>query len=76
MNPAIFPPGSIRRAVAAFGDAWTADFISPAFECPPMRAELRDTMVMNDCGALASRDRGATMPARAYIQINRDEVAS
>lgn len=74
MSAARFPAGSVRAAVTAFGDAWTATFIGPSFECPAIRAELADDTVMDYCGELVRQDRRASMEDRAFIWLDRDDI--
>jgi len=42
IDPRRFPVGSIRRAVAANGDSWTAAFLDEQWNCQPLKDAARD----------------------------------
>lgn len=68
MNARQFPKGSIREAVAALGDDWCAAFITADFDCPPVRAEIRDRIVLGHCAfEIATRGRAISASARAGV---------
>lgn len=69
MNAAKFPDRSVRAAVTAFGDSWCAAFINAeGFDCPPIRAEIRDSIVISSCAfAIAQHGRASTVRLRAGV---------
>lgn len=76
MSPGRFPPGSVRAAVTAFGDAWHAAFIGPHFECPPARDAVVEEDLMTYCTEELANGRRASMDDRAFIGVAYDEVTA
>lgn len=67
-----FPPGSVRRAVAVYGDAWVLVY-ETGTENRQLRAAIRDEGVMRHCGYLVARfGRALSAPVRA--DMARDEL--
>jgi len=76
MTPAPqFPVGSIRRAVAVFGDAWGLVLDPPigagTTPNPVFRAERHDADVMRRCAI--TMDRGTVWDPRVWIGVPSTE---
>ncbi len=77
-----FPPGSIRRAVADYGDNWGIALEPPpsSEECNPVfRAERHDADVMRRCYApfgANQQDRGTVWDPRVWIGVPLVERAA
>lgn len=76
MSAATFPAGSVRAAVAAFGDAWHAAFIAPDFDCPPARDCLTEEHAFALCDTLSDCGRRWSVPRRAFLGLQPHEVAA
>ena len=76
MSPATFPAGSVRGAVAAFGDAWHAAFITADFSCPPARDGLGDDPSFGVCATRSVCGQRWSMPRRAFLGLQPHEVAA
>ena len=76
MSPATFPPGSARAALAAFGNAWHAEFITPDFDCPPARDCLTEEHAFELCDTLSDCGRRWSVPRRAFLGLQPHEVAA
>ena len=76
MSAATFPAGSARAAVAAFGDAWHAAFITPDFDCPPARDCLTEEHAFELCDTLSDCGRRWSVPRRAFLGLQPHEVAA
>lgn len=71
-----FAAGSVRAAVAAFGDAWHAAFMSRSLYCAPALDEALDYDAMTYCFEELGRGRHASMEDRAFFGLEFDEVAT
>lgn len=76
MSPATFPAGSVRAAVAAYGDAWHAAFIADYFACPPASDCLAEEHAFQLCDTLSHYGPRWSMPRRAYLGLQPHEVAA